>query len=125
MKEPLDIATEGPTHVWTIDLPHVGNAITGKGFIAAFETAVAEANADSAIRAIILTGAGKIFSSGGNVKEMADREGMFGVSALDQRRAYVDGIQRIPRALGRLRLLPNAGDGGRRVVSHRRCRRDR
>ena len=29
---------------------------------------------------VILTGAGKIFSAGGNVKEMADREGMFGLT---------------------------------------------
>ena len=54
--------------------------------------------------AVILTGAGKIFSAGGNVKDMADREGMFGLDALDQRRAYIDGIQRIPRALARFEV---------------------
>ena len=35
---------------------------------------------------------------------MADRTGMFGLEALDQRHAYIDGIQRIPRALGRLEV---------------------
>ena len=104
MSAPLDVATRGATQVWTITLPHVGNAITDTGFIAAFETAVDRANADNAIRAIILTGAGKIFSAGGNVKEMADGEGMFGLAAIQQRRAYVDGIQRIPRALARLEV---------------------
>jgi enoyl-CoA hydratase/carnithine racemase len=101
---PLDISTAGATQVWTINLPHAGNAITDKGFITALETAVDEANATTGVRAIILTGAGKIFSAGGNVKEMADRAGMFGLDALDQRRAYIDGIQRIPRALGRLEV---------------------
>jgi len=104
MSSPLDIATVGPTQVWTVSLPHVGNAITDNVFISALEAAVDIANADSAIRAVILTGEGKIFSAGGNVKEMADRDGMFGLEALDQRRAYIDGIQRIPRALARLEV---------------------
>jgi enoyl-CoA hydratase/carnithine racemase len=101
---PLEIATDGPTQVWTINMPHVGNAITDTEFITAFESAVDGANTDNAICAVILTGEGKIFSAGGNVKEMADRDGMFGLEALDQRRAYIDGIQRIPRALARLEV---------------------
>lgn len=104
MNAPLSITATGPTQVWTINLPEVGNAITGKDFIAAMEAAVDDANADTGIRAVILTGEGKIFSAGGNVKEMADREGMFGLDSIDQRYAYVDGIQRIPRALARLEV---------------------
>jgi enoyl-CoA hydratase/carnithine racemase len=104
MSSPLNIVTDGTTQVWTINLPGVGNAITGKDFIAAFEAAVDDVNADTTIRAVILTGEGKIFSAGGNVKEMADRTGMFGLGALEQRRAYIDGIQRIPRALDRLEV---------------------
>lgn len=100
----LVAATNGATQVWTINMPQVGNAITGKDFIAAFEAAVDSANADHAIRAVILTGQGKIFSAGGNVKEMADRDGIFALDAIDQRHAYVDGIQRIPRALARLEV---------------------
>ncbi|TFV57854.1 crotonase/enoyl-CoA hydratase family protein [Mycobacterium sp. PS03-16] len=101
---PLTITAAGPTQVWTIAMPEVGNAITDLGFIAALEAAVDAANADTAVRAAILTGEGKIFSAGGNVKEMADREGMFGLDALPQRRAYIDGIQRVPRALSRLEV---------------------
>ncbi|WP_166908671.1 crotonase/enoyl-CoA hydratase family protein [Mycobacterium sp. DL440] len=104
MSSPLDIRTDGPVQLWTINLPDVGNAITGKDVIAAFETQVDAANCDNTVCAVILTGAGKIFSAGGNVKEMADRQGMFGLDAIDQRRAYIDGIQRIPRALGRLEV---------------------
>ena len=104
MTSPLDVHTDGPVQVWTISLPDVGNAITGKDVIAAFEDHVDAVNADNTVGAVILTGAGKIFSAGGNVKEMADRRGMFGLEAIDQRRAYIDGIQRIPRALGRLEV---------------------
>lgn len=104
MSPALQVSTDGAIQTWTIDLPEVGNAITGADVIAAFETRVDAANRDSAICAVILTGAGKIFSAGGNVKEMADRQGMFGLDAIEQRRAYIDGIQRIPRALGRLEV---------------------
>lgn len=104
MSSPLDVQSDGPVQVWTITLTDVGNAITGKDVIAGFEDNVDAVNADNAVGAVILTGAGKIFSAGGNVKEMADRQGMFGLDAIDQRRAYIDGIQRIPRALGRLEV---------------------
>ncbi|MDT5172890.1 MAG: hypothetical protein QOG37_141 [Mycobacterium sp.] len=102
--EPLVIATDGAIRTWTINLPGVGNAITGKDFIAAVEAAVDNANADTEVRAVILTSVGKIFSAGGNVKEMADQAGMFALGALDQRHAYIDGVQRIPRALSRLEV---------------------
>jgi enoyl-CoA hydratase/carnithine racemase len=104
MNIPLKINGTGPIQVWTINVPDVGNAITGEDFIAAFEAAVDYVNMDTGIRVLILTGAGKIFSGGGNVKEMANRDGMFGLDALDQRYAYIDGIQRIPRALARLEV---------------------
>lgn len=101
---PLVTETSGNIQIWTINLPAVGNAITDKDFITAFEAAVDRANSDTSVRAVILTGEGKIFSAGGNVKEMADREGMFGLDPIDQRHAYVDGIQRLPRALARLEV---------------------
>ncbi|EUA10879.1 enoyl-CoA hydratase/isomerase family protein [Mycobacterium kansasii 732] len=104
MSTVLDIASNGPIRIWTINLPDVGNAITGKDFITEFETAVDDANADTSVCVVILTGTGKIFSAGGNVKEMANRDGMFGLDALDQRHAYIDGIQRVPRALTRLEV---------------------
>lgn len=113
--EPLLVSASGAVQVWTINLPQVGNAITGSDFIGAFEDAVDAANRDTTVGAVILTGSGKIFSAGGNVKEMADREGMFGLDAIDQRFAYVDGIQRIPRALARLEVPVIAAVNGAAV----------
>lgn len=102
--DPLVVQTADAVQTWTINLPRAGNAISGGEFIRAFESAVDAANTNTGVRAIILTGEGKIFSAGGNVREMADRQGMFGLDSIAQRFAYVDGIQRIPRALARLEV---------------------
>ncbi|MDY6810499.1 MAG: crotonase/enoyl-CoA hydratase family protein [Actinomycetota bacterium] len=102
--DPLLVTNDGAVRTWTINLPDAGNAISGAEFISAFDSAVDSANADPSVRAVLLTGTGKIFSAGGNVKEMADRQGMFGLDPISQRYAYVDGIQRIPRALARLEV---------------------
>ncbi|MEE4024866.1 crotonase/enoyl-CoA hydratase family protein [Gordonia sp. PKS22-38] len=115
MQEPLDIDISDGVAVWTINLPDVGNAITGTDVIAAFERAVDDTNADNAVRAVILTGAGHIFSAGGNVREMADRQGLFGLDAVDQRHGYADGIQRIPRALQRCEVPVIAAVNGAAV----------
>jgi len=112
MRSPLNITSCGHAQTWTIDNQDVGNSITGTDFIDAFERAVDDANQDLNARAIVLTGAGKIFSSGGNVKEMAERQGMFGLDPRQQRRAYVNSIQRIPRALERLEVAIIAAVNG-------------
>ncbi len=106
MDNPLDVAVHEHEHIqiWKINRPEVGNAITDADFVNDFEAAVDQANADLTVRAVILTGVGKLFSAGGNVKEMAHREGMFGLDPRDQRQAYVQGIQRIPRALVRMEV---------------------
>ncbi|MFT4126711.1 MAG: crotonase/enoyl-CoA hydratase family protein [Gordonia sp. (in: high G+C Gram-positive bacteria)] len=115
MTAPLIVTTSGHVQTWTIDRQDVGNAITGLDVIEAFEAAVDQANRNLDVRAVILTGAGKIFSAGGNVKEMADRQGMFGLDPRAQRRAYVDSIQRIPRALARLEVATIAAVNGAAV----------
>lgn len=100
----LDIETRDAVQIWTLNHPETGNAITDQKFIESFEAAVDAANANLEVRAIVLTGAGKIFSSGGNVKEMADKEGMFGGDPRQMRQSYTSGIQRIPRAIARLEV---------------------
>jgi enoyl-CoA hydratase/carnithine racemase len=102
--DPLRIERTGRIQTWTIDVPDAANAITGSDFIAAFDDAVDAANAATDVSVVILTGAGRFFSAGGNVRDMRDRTGVFGLEPLDQRHGYVSGIQRIPRALQRLEV---------------------
>jgi enoyl-CoA hydratase/carnithine racemase len=101
MTAPLLVEPSGSIQTWTIDVPDAANAITGAGFIEAFETAVDAVNLDADVAAVILTGAGRFFSSGGNVHDMHLSKGVFGLDPLLQRHGYVSGIQRIPRAMQR------------------------
>ncbi len=38
MSAPLDISSTGPTQAWTITMPRVGNAITGRQRIAQWKS---------------------------------------------------------------------------------------
>lgn len=99
MTDPLLIERTGDVLRWTLNNPEARNPISEIGTVEALEAAVAEVNRDQSVRAVILTGAGSAFSSGGNVKNMRDKEGMFGGSTADLRQGYRHGIQRIPKAL--------------------------
>ena len=58
----------------TMNAPEVRNALTGNSAVDEFEAACARINADASVRVMILTRAGTVFSSGGNVKEMAEKK---------------------------------------------------
>lgn len=84
---------------WTLNLPEQRNPISEQSVVDRLTDLVAEANSDMDIRVAILTGAGKGFSSGGNIKHMAEQQGIFGGAPHQQRNGYRNGIQRIPIAL--------------------------
>ena len=96
---PLLIERTGDIVAWTLNNPQARNPISEMETIDALEAAIADANGDPSIRVAILTGAGSAFSSGGNVKHMRDKQGMFGGSPAELRQGYRHGIQRIPKAL--------------------------
>ncbi|MFT6082551.1 MAG: enoyl-CoA hydratase/carnithine racemase, partial [Planctomycetota bacterium] len=50
-------------------------------------------------RCVILTGEGKSFHAGGDVKAMKARSGMFAGDATELRQRYLDGIQSVPRRI--------------------------
>lgn len=99
MAEPLLIERDGHVETWTLNLPERRNPISDLPTVEALEEAAGRVAADVSVRAVVLTGAGTAFSSGGDVKAMAERSGMFGGSPAEIADGYRHGIQRIPRSL--------------------------
>ena len=61
---------DGPVVTLTMNQPEVRNALTGNTAVDEFVAACERIRADMSVRAVILTAAGSVFSSGGNVKDM-------------------------------------------------------
>lgn len=89
---------DGAVLILTMNQPETRNALTGNTAVEEFVQACAEVQADRTVRAVVITGAGPVFSSGGNVKDM-QRYFKQQLSAETIREEYRNGIQRIPKAL--------------------------
>ena len=70
MTEPLLIERRDDVETWTLNQPETMNAISDDAMIDAFVANADPVNRDGKVRAVIITGAGRAFSSGGNVKQM-------------------------------------------------------
>lgn len=80
----------------TLNLPEKRNPISDDAMVEALASAVEAADRDMTVRAVILTGAGPTFSSGGDIKKMAAGEGLRSPLPAQTRRNYRAGIQRLP-----------------------------
>ena len=93
------LTLDGRVALMTLDRDDLRNALTGTDLIADLLAVARWLNEEPAVSVLVLTGAGRAFSSGGNVKEMQERRGMFGGDAAQVARNYQDQIQRVPLAL--------------------------
>ena len=83
----------------TLDRDDVRNALTGTALIDDILAVAHWTNRCPDVSVLIITGAGAAFSSGGNVKDMAERGGDFAGNVAEVAARYRAGIQRIPLAL--------------------------
>lgn len=83
----------------TLNRHDLRNALTGSALIDDLCTVAAWANACEEVSALVITGAGSAFSSGGNIKDIAERKGDFAGDVAEVAARYRRGIQRIPLAL--------------------------
>jgi enoyl-CoA hydratase/carnithine racemase len=75
------------------------NALSTQEQYDAVASACARAQAEHAVKCVIVTGAGSAFCSGGNIKDMQYKTGISGGSPYDIRENYRRGIQRISLGL--------------------------
>ena len=84
--------------VVTMDRPQTRNALSDVGVVEEFLDCCERINGDLEIRAVVLTGAGPAFSSGGNLKTIRNEMGAGLGEPPMSRMAYRNGIQRLPLA---------------------------
>ena len=69
----LQYEQNGPIVTLTMNAPETRNALTGNNAPQEFVDACARITEDLSVRVVVLTGAGPVFSSGGNLKHMQVR----------------------------------------------------
>lgn len=102
----------GAVLVLTMNRATTRNALSDPDAIDALVDACAEINADMSVRAVVLTGAHGVFSSGGNLKTLSAAVGAGLGEPVRSRQAYRDGIQRVPLALCNLEVPTIAAVNG-------------
>ncbi len=105
---------DGRVVTLTLSEPDTRNALSDAiidGLVAACD----RINADNSVSCAIITGQGRSFSAGGNVKEMERRAGMPRESPAAMRRSYRHGIQRIPLALHQIEVPTIAAVNGHAI----------
>lgn len=95
----LIVEREGAVVTATLNRPEERNAISETSHSEEIADFCADVTRDPSVRAIILTGRGKAFCAGGNIKHMQSKSGMFAGSPYALRNNYRTGIQLIPAAL--------------------------
>ena len=98
------LEVDGRVAMLTLNRHDVRNALTGTNLIDDIVTVAAWVNRTDEVSALILTGAGSAFCSGGNDKDMAERRGDFAGDAAEIANRYRRGIQRIPLALQQVEI---------------------
>lgn len=100
----LTISTANHITTLTLNRPDAMNPLGADGDGDAFAAACDAINENPDVRCVILTGAGRAFSAGGDIKAMRDKTGNFGGNPVSVANGYRDNIHKVLRALYGLRV---------------------
>ena len=99
MDEQILFKKEGLIGFLTLNRPDTRNPLGHTGDGDRFKSIGDEVNADKNLRCIIMTGNGKAFSAGGDLKSMKEKTGHFGGNPLQLRDHYRESIHGIIKSL--------------------------
>jgi enoyl-CoA hydratase/carnithine racemase len=89
---------DGSVVTLTMNEPERRNPLTGNTAVPEFLAAIERIHEDRSVRAVVLTGAGTVFSAGGDIRTM-QQQASGTVDGMQIRHEYRTGIQRLPLAL--------------------------
>jgi enoyl-CoA hydratase/carnithine racemase len=95
----LTLEKRGHVAILTLNRPEAMNALGAPGDGDQVQAVCEQVNADRDIRCVVLTGAGRAFSAGGDVKAMKAREGAFAGSGVTIRDGYRGNIHKVVRSI--------------------------
>lgn len=95
----LTLEKRGHVAILTLNRPEAMNALGAPGDGDQVQAVCDQVNADRDIRCVVLTGAGRAFSAGGDVKAMKAREGAFAGSGVTIRDGYRGNIHKVVRSI--------------------------
>lgn len=99
MSEKLIVEQEQHVARLTLNMPHTANALSDADFCDEISKRFEQINQDLSIRCVILTGAGKTFCSGGNLKHIKAKASIFGGDALTVASQYRNSVQKLARTV--------------------------
>lgn len=110
----MSIRTKTDAGVTTITLaePDIRNAITGEEMLDELLDALDEIEADPEVTVVVIDAEGPAFSAGGNVKDMAAKEGLFSGTPVEMTEKYRHTIQQLTRFLATTDLVTIAAVDG-------------
>lgn len=99
MSDLIQRERRGAVELWTLSRPDRLNALPDLADGEAFATACEAVNADPAVRCVVMTGAGRAFSAGGDLRAMQGKSDLFAGSGAEIRERYRRVVHRIVRSL--------------------------
>lgn len=98
------VSVENRVVTLTLNRDDLRNALTGSNLTNDIVNVCEWINSDPHISVLVITGAGRAFSSGGNIKDMRDRSADFAGDVPRLEENYRKGIQKIPLAIDALEV---------------------
>ncbi|RJT41452.1 enoyl-CoA hydratase [Mesorhizobium waimense] len=108
----IDVSIEDGVALATLNSPETRNALGDASHFQEMDALCAHIAADRSIRVLVLTGAGKAFCAGGDIKQMYSRITAPGAQVIDERYGYKSGFHRLPKALYELEVPTIAAVNG-------------